>query len=419
MKRSLPLALAVAVYAAAVIVWLAVDKRVPRQAFDEFSAENTSEKGLSLARRYLAGRGRRVSLLERPVDARFLPANGVVFRAGKLFSFFDLINAQDEAEREAERQARQKPKQNVRKDDKQGAKKDEKPKPAKAPVKKKPSPLLDKLKRKHATPILDAEEEEWVRGGGRLILAMTNAFGSLDIRGTTSHRATKVFPIWRGIDAIDEPEPRTIVSDGLLRTAHTLYTIGSAPAIARIPLGAGDVILIPAPELFTNEHIARNLPLLTALAGERRPVFFDEVVHGQNADDGVLPLMKDWNLGPFLLLGLLGFALALWRNGVSVGPREDDFRDTRSEAVDMVDSLGALYERSMTDGEAIALYHHALTRVVAAQTGLRGDPLHRRVNDLTASTRVPDKGEKLDEETFARSMKKLNEAFSRIEQTRG
>lgn len=394
MKRSLPLLLAIAAYVVAVIVWLAADRRVSREAFDDFSSENTTDQGLSLARRYLAGSGRRVSLLERPIDARFLPANGVVFRIGSLESFLDYL-------REMEKAQSSKP---------DGDDKTKKPPPKKALQKKR----LE-AKRQRATPLLDDEEEEWVRGGGRLVLATLRAYGGLDVRGETLARATKVFPLWRGIDSIDEPVPRTFIGDPVLRPAHALYTIGPAPTIARLPLGAGDVILIAAPELFANQYVGRNLPLLTALAGEDRPVLFDEAAHGQHGHDGVLAMMKDWNLGPFLLLGLLAFALALWRNGVAVGPREDDFRDTRSEAIDMVDSLGALYGQSMTNGDAIALYHHALTRTVAAQSGLRGEPLHKRVNDMTKFVRLPAKGERLDEETFRRSMTRINEAFGRIE----
>jgi hypothetical protein len=391
MKRSLPLIVAVAVYAIAVVVWLAADRRVPRQAFDEYSADNTSAKGLSLARRYLAAHGgHRVELLKRPIEARFLPKNGVVLRAGELVSFLDFMRQGDE-EREEKRSRKAK----------QGTP------PAKA---RRATP-----KRKLATPILSSDEEEWVRGGGRLVLATSRQYGGIDVRNATASRATKVFPIWRGVDSIVETEARTLSGDAVLRAGHTLYTIGRDPAIVRIAAGSGDVIIIPSPELFTNEHIASNLPLLGALAGERRPVFFDEVVHGQSGDDGVLPLMKDWNLGPFLLLALTAFLLQIWRKSVAVGPREDDFRDTRSEAVDLVDSLGALYQQSMKDGQAIALYHQALTKAVAAQSRLRGEPLHRRVNELTGYLRVPGKHEKLDDDSFTRSLTKINEAFGRIE----
>ena len=396
MKRSLPLILAIAAYVIAVIVWLAVDRRVPREAFDDFSSENTSDKGLSLARRYLAGTGRPVTLLERPIDLRYLPKNGVVFRVGSLTSFLDLVRE-------------------MQKDDEEDSDPKAKDKTRKPPPKKGLEKPKLALKRARATPLLDDEEEAWVRGGGRLVLATLRGYSGLDVRGATLARATKVFPLWRGLESIDEPEPRVFAGDPILRSAHALYTIGDAPTIARLAIGAGDVIVLAAPELVMNQYISRNLTLLTALAGDKRPVLFDEVVHGQRADDGALAIMKDWNLGPFLLLGLLAFALALWRNGVAIGPREDDFRDSRSEAVDLVDSLGALYVRSMTNGDAIVLYYQSLTRTVAAQSGLRGEPLHRRVDDMTTHVRIPGKGERLDEETFQRSMTKINEAFARIE----
>ena len=424
MKRAWPLIAGGVTYAVAVILWLSFDRHVPQKAFDAFSSENTSDKGLSLARRYLTARGRRVALLERPIDVRYLPANAVVFRAGELMSFFDLVREMedDESRRENEKKENDAKNGKAKKapdksSDKSGkdkkARKDTASKKAGKETKSEPPPLHPK--RALATPVLDADEEEWVRGGGRLVLAPTGSYGGLAVRGATVARATKVFPLWKGVDVIDEPEPRILAGDAVLRATHALYTLGDAPAMSRLPLGRGDVILLPEPELFTNQHVSGNLPLLTALAGDRRPVYFDELAHGQRADDGVLPLMKDWNLGPFLLLGLLGFAVALWRNGVPIGPREDDFRDTRSEAVDLVDSLGALYEQSMTNGDAIASYHHALTQAVAVQSGLRGEPLHKRVNDLTAFTRVPGKGERLDDATFRRSMTKINEAFARIE----
>ena len=58
-----------------------------------------------------------------------------------------------------------------------------------------------------------------------------------------------------------------------------------------------------------------------------------------------------------------------------LGPPEDDLRETRSEAIDLVGSLGTLYMSTMTDDEAIAAYREALVRSVAVQTGLRGEAL--------------------------------------------
>ena len=49
------------------------------------------------------------------------------------------------------------------------------------------------------TPLLTPEEEEWVRGGGRLVLATAVPLGPLEIRGGKNGIAAKVFPIWPGV----------------------------------------------------------------------------------------------------------------------------------------------------------------------------------------------------------------------------
>jgi len=380
MKRGFLIILAI-VYAVIVVAWIGMDKRVPHMAFDAFSSDNTSENGLSLAFAYLQRHdARRVTRLTKPIAQRVVPANGVVFRVGKFGSGFDFF---DEMEEENHRKRNEKTKSYP--------------------------------KRALSIPILDNDEEEWVRGGGRLVLAVSHTYAGLSVHGATAKAATKVFPIWSGMPTIALPEARTLAGEAVLRAGHSLYTINDAPVMSRIPIGSGDVIAIAVPELFMNKFVAQHLDLLAALTGDRRAVFFDEYVHGEASDEGALGIMKEWNLGPFLLLLLFVFVLTLWRNGVPLGAREDDFHDTRSEAVDLVASLGALYERSMTNGEAIILYHQAFTRAVAIQSRLRGEPLQKRVNELTGYLRVPAKTESLDAESFKRSLMKINEGFGRIE----
>src|SRR5258706_5664412 len=84
---------------------VSLDRQAPRKACGAFPPGNAREKASLLARRYLTARGRRVALLERPIDVRFLPANAVVFRAGELMSFFDLVREveDDESRRENEK----------------------------------------------------------------------------------------------------------------------------------------------------------------------------------------------------------------------------------------------------------------------------------------------------------------------------
>src|SRR6185369_7246214 len=100
--------------------------------------------------------------------------------------------------------------------------------------------------------------------------------------------AIKVFPIWPGLDRVSLPIARTLQGEDVLRHMHALYVIGEYPAIARAAIGKGDLILLGAPELFDNEHVSRHLDLLTALAADRRAIYFDETVHGLVTDFGML-----------------------------------------------------------------------------------------------------------------------------------
>lgn len=74
--------LAVAAFFLAAIVWFARDRRIPREAFDDYSVYNTAEKGLSLAYKYLCSdpRAGAVGTLSRPPERSFLEADAVIFR---------------------------------------------------------------------------------------------------------------------------------------------------------------------------------------------------------------------------------------------------------------------------------------------------------------------------------------------------
>jgi len=370
-KRTLLFLLAVAAYFAAVLLWVGGDKRVARHAFDEFSISNTGPKGLSLASKYLARSGRRVDALTLALNDRNVEPGAVVFRMDppEAFPLEEVVTKK---------------------------KKKEKPKP----------------RTHYVTPLLNDEEEAWVRRGGRLVVASRAHYASLDVTEAPAKLARKVFPLWPGLDTLDLPESRAVGGDAL-RNGHAVYVAEDKAIVARIADGAGDVIVFGAPEVLDNEHIARSLPFLVALTGGARRVYFDETIHGMSTGEGTLALLKEWRLGPFLLLLLIVAATIVWRGGTRVGIPDDEFRDTRSDAIDLVASLGALYDRSMTRAQALAAYHRELTRAVAASSGLRGEALHKRVSELTAGA-VPPKTEVTNEE-FQSMLTTLNQAFGRIQ----
>jgi len=361
-KRVMPLIVAAGVFFIAAVMWIGNDRSVGQRAFDEFSMENTSDSGLSLAFHYLQRTGHRVSRLDSPLRPNLIPNNAIVIRAGNFVA---------------------------------------------------PEFIEETAKEKHPhvvrTPLLTTSEDDWVRNGGRLVLATDSNFGPLELRGLKhTQRATKVFPIWPGVDSLFLPEARGIAMSTLPPHMHALFTAGAQPVIARDTIGRGDVIVIVVPEILQNQHLrAHNgLSLLTALAGAKQPIYFDESIHGFESTDGSIALMKEWGLGPFLFVVGVAALLMFWRNASRVGEPEDDFRDTRSDAVDLVRSLGALYKSATTDSEAIALYRDSFVRTVAAQTGLRGEALNRRVAEL-----LKRPSGVVDKKSFQPNLDAINDAF--------
>jgi hypothetical protein len=367
MKRALPVILALTGFAVFAVLWIVTDRRASQRVYDRYSSANTSDHGLSLAAGYL-GRQRKVVMLTRPLGRKPIERNATVFRlADERPTFFD---PEDLKENQV------------------------------GPPRPKRRPLLS-----------DADEE-FVRAGGRVIIASTlGVFDSVDVTRTV---ARKVFPVWPAVHELQLGEfagAYPAVRPRML----PLFASGTAIVIARERIGAGELFVFSAPELLQNANIAANLALLEALAGEGRPVYFDEVMHGIAGDDGALTLMKEWNLGPFLLLLALIAILVFWRHGRRIGPAEDDHRDTRSEAVDLVQSIGALYQEVTPDSDAIAVYHDALTRTVAHSTGLRGEALHKRVDDLTGGLVPPTGGSRMPTPIFMKQLTTLNEAFQKSE----
>jgi hypothetical protein len=364
MRRALPLLLAVAAFFIAGAIWIG-SNRVAGFAFAPGSVSNTSPSGTSLAYAYL-GRHGMVNMLTTPLRNGAVPGNAIVFR----IDYSDADDFDDE-------------------DDERG-----------------------NTKTKAVPFFLAPADEEFVRGGGRLVLANSYFAESLKVRNDAGKAAAKVFPIWPGVETISLPESTSLAPRSLPRGMHTIFAANGEAVVARQPIRAGEVIVVTVPEMFENKSLVadHHLALLTALASERRPIYFDEYAHGIASDDGMLALMTEWRLGPMLVLGGIAALLAFWRNARRIGPADAEERDTRSDAIDLVASLGALYGRAMPSAEAIALYRAALERTVAAQSGLRGDALHKRVADLTHAPT-------LAAQTFDGQLQTINDAFRTLERT--
>jgi hypothetical protein len=416
-------ALAAALYLAGVLVWVRYDRRSAQEAFSPGSAFNTGEEGLSLAYGYLRERSR-ATTLHRRIEPADLPANGVVLRVQPLTGPL-LLEGQEEEEKKDEKDVKDKkdktdePEGPLEKldrrmrEEEERRKKEEEERRKKAGVKEEVKPPVLRL--------LTPSEEAWVRGGGRLVLAFDGFYGPGSTKELTGKQPVrKVFPLWPGVAHLVPPTARSL-SLPPLPGGHAVFLAGAAPLVVRQVLGAGDVIFLAAPEIFHNVHLgqAHHLALLETLAGvqERRPVLFDERSHGLDDSGGIVDLLAGWGLGPLLLLGLLATGAAFWRSSWRLGPPEreerSDLGETRSDAVELLDSLADLYDRALKRGDAVFLFYESFVHTLAVETGLRGKALEERSKTLLDGW-VPVQGEELSPERFAEALRKINQAFRRV-----
>ena len=181
-------------------------------------------------------------------------------------------------------------------------------------------------------------------------------------------------------------------------------------------------MLLALPEVLQNDSLGKDdhLRLLVALAGEQRPVLFDEWAHGLGARGRLLRALLEWGFGPFLVLWGLGFATWLWRGRHSVGDPDPDPAEGRSEAVDLVDSLAQLYDRALSRREAAQLYRESFEKAVAARTGLRGRALARRMGEFlgakggAVASAPGSRGKDLAPSEFLRELHTVGDAFRRL-----
>jgi hypothetical protein len=234
--------------------------------------------------------------------------------------------------------------------------------------------------------------------------------------GGSAEPPEKLFPLWAGVERLKPPVLRGLSGEPAGRGV-ALFSGGVAPAVLRTRIGEGEVFLSALPELFQNRSIGEgdHLALLGRLAGGGRPVYFDEFVHGLEGKTGPLDVLGAWGFGPFLVLCAVAALAAFWRHRVRLGPEEDDFRETRVEAIDFIDSLALLYDRTLRRRQSLVLYRKAFERALAVHTGLRGAALEARIADLLPAAEArPAKGKDLSAAEFARELGRINEAFGRL-----
>jgi hypothetical protein len=343
---------AVLIFLVAAVVWMGRDRAIATHAYPPGSSLGTGPMGLSLLRGVLEERGVRAATLARPLRHAGLPRDAVLFRV--------------DPGPERRQALRNSPEAPSRRD-----------------------------------TGLTEDEEDFVRAGGRLVLGIDG--DALE----DARPPVKVVPLLAEVRTL-APETPSAVPDDLLLDAQPVFEHDEFPALAVRRLGGGEAWVLAEPAILHNEQLekADHLALGVALAGEGRPVFFDESVHGDRDEGGMLGLLRGWGLGPAILLAAISLLAAFWRAAATLGPPADDYRETRSEAVDLVDSMAALYDAALSPADALGMFRSRLVHEIA---------LRKALSDRSAEALLPRYAPGLDlSPDFRTQLTVLNTGFKRL-----
>lgn len=122
-------------------------------------------------------------------------------------------------------------------------------------------------------------------------------------------------PMWRSPWSLEAPPD----------VWKTLARQGGRAVILRREFGKGSVTLVTDSTFLTNEALARAPApdFLLWLLGKRDRLIFDETMHGNSEDPGVVALMRRYGLTGFFAGLALFLALLIWRSANSLVPPPD------------------------------------------------------------------------------------------------
>ena len=337
--------------------WLAADARSQAEAAPTGSIFDTSEAGTSLFNEYLVrrlGRGH-VDLLDGDLPAT-RPSTTVMFRImtgdARPIERTEYRPAPDEPDDPTENREHE-----------NGASSDEVEDDEDCADQTESEEDSDECE-ETALPLLSSLEEEWIRAGGTMVMSPGCALRNECVEPVDASSSTRVFPIWNQVNQIEPPQP-AIFSPGEIEHCHSIINYGAGSLICRERIGSGELIRIATPEILLNSSIgiADHLDLVEATIAGKDRVVIDGRPHGFGSSPGLVHLLiEDWRLGVTMTLGLIAFFLWMSRGKSSIGPRSRPDQFERSEAIDLVESLGTLFDRAVSDDEAISLYQQTLAR---------------------------------------------------------
>ncbi len=408
-----PPLLAAAGFIAIAIAWLSYESATAEGIAG--SSLQEGEAGTSLARAFLASE-RQVATLGRALSPAAIPATATVFRLRPQTpaAGCDLDDDSPEGDHEPEKTDKKTDKKADKNQDGKTKPEQAKSDPPISPPPKRNNPKnwgrtkdakAKPKKDERPVPTLDAEERAWVAGGGRLVLALADPWRGL--RTSPAGRAEPALPLLPGVRAL-VGECRSLEGD-LIDDAVPAFVASGRPVLVRLSVGRGEVWILGCPQVLENAGLAQgdHLALLSALAGEGRPVWFDERSNGAAGPSGPLAILIGWGLGGALLVFAAALACAAWRRSAVPGPDSPPADAPVRGAVDGVPAVAALYARAMTPQACLELHHARLERLAAIQHGGKAAG-KLAMQRLLPNWRPPTRP---DPAAFAAALTRLNQTF--------
>jgi hypothetical protein len=276
-----------------------------------------------------------------------------------------------------------------------------------------------------ATRVEGRRLRSWAEAGGRVVLVGPYArdvfYGtSIGIDEGPVGREGRMSPVQASAYAQDVEDvsvgaERLLASDTVW-IAHLKDSSGSA--LASRAIGDGEIVWLASARPATNEGIgeADNARLVTLLAAQSGPVYFDEYHHGYAQGQGLWRRLGAGGRAA-ALLGVIAVTIAIAASARRLGPAipVPDARPARTGAY--IAQLAALYRKAGAYEEALTSLADGLKAALARRYGTieAGRARNEEARDALERVQAVIERDRIEEETFVETARALTRARRDVE----